>query len=65
MNDAKSRTGKGNQFVSYYTEMGNGVDFMMHTHAWYGKPNDAQPENALAQNQSTLSDYQKVIRYRN
>ena len=31
--------------------MGNGVDFMMHTHAWHGKaPNDAQLESALAQN---------------
>jgi hypothetical protein len=29
--------------------MGNGVDFM-NTHAWHGKPNDAQLENALAQN---------------
>jgi transketolase len=40
MNDAKSRTGKGNQCVC--TEMGNGVDFMMYSHAWHGKPNDAQ-----------------------
>ena len=28
--------------------MGNGVDFMMHTHAWHGKaPNDEQLESAL------------------
>ena len=40
------------------TMMGNGVDFMMHTHAWHGKaPNDDQLENALAQNPETLGDY--------
>ena len=57
--DAKSRTGKGKPVcVLLYTEMGNGVDFMMHTHAWHGKaPNDAQLENALAQNPATLGDY--------
>jgi len=33
--------------------MGNGVDFMMHTHAWHGKaPNNDQLESALAQNYS-------------
>jgi hypothetical protein len=26
---------KENQFVYCYTEMGNGVDFMMHTLAWW------------------------------
>jgi transketolase len=31
MTEAKSRTGKGNQFVLLHTEMGNGVDFMMNT----------------------------------
>ena len=57
--DAKSRTGKGKPVcVLLYTEMGNGVDFMMHTHAWHGKaPNDAQLESALAQNPATLGDY--------
>ena len=40
------------------TMMGNGVDFMMHTHAWHGKaPNDEQLESALAQNPETLGDY--------
>ncbi len=59
MNDAKSRTGKGKPVcVLLYTEMGNGVDFMMHTHAWHGKaPNDAQLENALSQNPATMGDY--------
>ena len=40
--------------------MGNGVDYMMYSHAWHGKaPNDAQLENALAQNYNTggQSDY--------
>ncbi|WP_366187412.1 transketolase [Flavobacterium ovatum] len=59
MNDAKSRTGKGKPVcVLLYTEMGNGVDYMMYSHAWHGKaPNDAQLENALAQNPETLGDY--------
>ncbi len=57
--DAKSRTGKGKPVcILLYTEMGNGVDFMMHTHAWHGKaPNDEQLESALAQNPETLGDY--------
>ena len=59
MNLAKSMTGNGKPIcVLLHTEMGNGVDFMMHTHAWHGKaPNDAQLENALAQNPQTLGDY--------
>lgn len=59
MAEAKSKTGKGKPVcVLLYTEMGNGVDFMMNTHAWHGKaPNDAQLENALAQNPVTLGDY--------
>jgi len=59
MAEAKSRLGKGKPVcVLLYTEMGNGVDFMMHTHAWHGKaPNDAQLEAALAQNLVTLGDY--------
>ncbi len=59
MNDAKSRTGKGKPVcVLLHTEMGNGVDYMMYSHAWHGKaPNDAQLENALSQNPETLGDY--------
>ena len=59
MNDAKSRTGEGKPVcVLLYTEMGNGVDFMMHTHAWHGKaPNDEQLAKGLAQNVETLGDY--------
>ncbi len=59
MTEAKSRTGKGKPVcVLLYTEMGNGVDYMMYSHAWHGKaPNDAQLENALSQNPETLGDY--------
>ena len=40
------------------TIMGNGVDFMMHTHRWHGiAPNDEQLNNALNQNPETLGDY--------
>ncbi|KAA3620782.1 MAG: transketolase [Flavobacterium sp.] len=59
MKEAKSRTGNGKPVcVLMKTVMGNGVDFMMHTHAWHGKaPNDEQLEIALAQNPETLGDY--------
>lgn len=59
MREAKSRTGKGKPVcVLLHTEMGNGVDFMMGTHAWHGKaPNDEQLSKALAQNPETLGDY--------
>ena len=57
--EAKSRTGQGKPVcILLYTEMGNGVDFMMHTHAWHGKaPNDDQLTTALEQNPATLGDY--------
>ena len=57
--DAKSRTGKGKPVcMLLHTEMGNGVDFMMYTHAWHGKaPNDDQLATALEQNPVTLGDY--------
>ena len=59
LSEAKSLTGKGKPVcILLYTEMGNGVDFMMNTHAWHGKaPNDEQLESALAQNPETLGDY--------
>ena len=59
LNEAKSRTGKGKPVcIVMTTMMGNGIDFMMHTHAWHGKaPNDEQLANALAQNPETLGDY--------
>lgn len=56
---AKSLTGKGKPVcILLHTEMGNGVDFMMGTHAWHGKaPNDDQLKDALSQNPETLGDY--------
>ena len=59
LKEAKARTGKGKPVcVLLHTEMGHGVDFMMHTHAWHGvAPNDEQLANALTQNPETLGDY--------
>lgn len=59
MKKAKEKTGKGKPVcVLLHTVMGNGVDFMMHTHEWHGKaPNDEQLEKALMQNPATLGDY--------
>lgn len=59
LKNAKEKTGKGKPIcVLLHTVMGNGVDFMMHTHSWHGKaPNDQQLENALSQNPVTLGDY--------
>ncbi len=59
LREAKSKSGNGKPIcILLKTEMGNGVDFMMHTHAWHGKaPNDEQLESALAQNPETLGDY--------
>ncbi|PIB30065.1 transketolase [Gaetbulibacter sp. 5U11] len=59
MTEAKSLTGQGKPVcVLLKTVMGNGVDFMMHTHAWHGKaPNDEQLAIGLEQNPETLGDY--------
>jgi transketolase len=59
LSNAKSRTGKGKPVcILLKTVMGNGVDFMMHTHAWHGKaPNDEQLASGLAQNPETIGDY--------
>jgi transketolase len=56
---AKAASGKGKPVaILLHTIMGNGVDFMMHTHAWHGKaPNDEQLATGLAQNEETLGDY--------
>jgi transketolase len=49
---------KENQYVLLHTEMGNGVDFMMYSHAWHGKaPNDTQLEIALGQTIQKPKDY--------
>ena len=57
--EAKALIGKGKPIcILLHSEMGNGVDFMMGTHAWHGKaPNDEQLAKALAQNAETLGDY--------
>ena len=59
MEKAKKLSGKGKPIcVLLKTMMGNGVDFMMHTHAWHGKaPNDEQLASALSQNKETIGDY--------
>ena len=56
---AKSECGKGKPIcILMKTEMGQGVDFMMGTHAWHGvAPNDEQCESALSQLEETLGDY--------
>ena len=56
---AKTKTGNGKPVVIIMqTEMGNGVDYMMYTHAWHGKaPNDELLTKALDQNPETLGDY--------
>jgi len=60
LEQAKLETGKGKPVaILLHTEMGNGVDYMMGTHAWHGKaPNDELLEKALEQNPETeLKDY--------
>lgn len=56
---AKSRLGNKKPIaILMKTEMGNGVSFMMHTHAWHGKaPNDEQLATGLSENKETLGDY--------
>ena len=56
---AKENSKKGKPIVILMkTVMGNGVDFMMHTHEWHGKaPNDEQLKIALNQNPETIGDY--------
>ena len=56
---AKENSKKGKPIVILMkTIMGNGVDFMMHTHKWHGvAPNDDQLKIALNQNPETLGDY--------
>lgn len=60
LSKAKLEIGKGQPIaILLHTEMGNGVDFMMGTHAWHGKaPNKEELERALQQNLlEELSDY--------
>ena len=59
ISNAKEKAFNGKPIVVLMkTIMGNGVDFMMHTHDWHGKaPNDEQLEIALSQNPETIGDY--------
>ena len=59
LNEAKGFLGKNVPVaILMKTEMGNGVDFMMDTHAWHGiAPNDDQLKLALSQNPVTLGDF--------
>lgn len=60
LEQAKSETGKGKPVaIILHTEMGNGVDYMMGSHAWHGKAPDADLlEKALIQNVlEELNDY--------
>ncbi len=59
LKEAKTNCGNGKPIVILMkTEMGQGVDFMMGTHAWHGvAPNDEQKEIALGQLNETLGDY--------
>ena len=56
---AQSKLGQGKPIVIIMkTEMGQGVDFMMGSHAWHGKaPNQEQFDSAMAQLPETLGDY--------
>jgi transketolase len=43
MNDKIKNWKRKTSLYVVHTEMGNGVDYMMYSHAWHGKaPNDAQ-----------------------
>ncbi|MCO6500078.1 MAG: transketolase [Vicingus serpentipes] len=59
LNEAKTHLGKGKPvMIIMKTEMGQGVDYMMHTHKWHGSaPNDEQLASALNQLEETLGDY--------
>lgn len=59
LKEAKNKLGKRKPVaILLKTEMGNGVSFMMNTHAWHGKaPSDDQLEIALSENKETLGDY--------
>lgn len=56
---AKSKCGNGKPIaILMKTEMGQGVDFMMGSHAWHGiAPNDEQLASALSQLEETHGDY--------
>ena len=59
LNEAKKIAGFGKPVcILLHTQMGHGVDFMMGSNAWHGKPpSEEQLAAALAQNKETLGDY--------
>lgn len=59
LQDAINKTGNGKPIaIVMHTEMGQGVDFMMGSHAWHGiAPNDDQLASALNQLEETIGDY--------
>ncbi|GAA4463119.1 transketolase [Nibrella saemangeumensis] len=59
LTEARQACGQGMPIcIIMKTEMGQGVDFMMHTHKWHGTaPNNDQLSDALAQLPETLGDY--------
>ena len=59
LNEAKNNSKNGKPIIILMkTIMGNGVDFMMHSHKWHGvAPNDEELKEALNQNPETLGDY--------
>jgi transketolase len=59
VNKAKELTGKQQPVIILMkTVMGQGVDFMMHTHKWHGvAPNAEQMKIALSQLEETSGDY--------
>lgn len=59
LGQARTESGQGSPIcIIMKTEMGQGVDFMMHTHKWHGAaPNDDQLAAALSQLPETLGDY--------
>ena len=59
LQNAKRLSGQGKPImILMKTEMGQGVDFMMGSHAWHGiAPNDEQLKVALSQLDETLEDY--------
>ncbi len=59
INKAKASRGNGKpKLILMRTVMGQGVDYMMHTHAWHGKaPNEELAIKALDQLTSSMDDY--------
>ena len=59
MTEAKKSSMNGKPIVILMkTIMGNGVDFMMHTHKWHGvAPNNEELELSLKQIKETIGDY--------